>query len=645
MIGKRHNYRQKRTARMLTSAAMACMLAVLAVVPSLAATARATTMKLEKTEGTVTLKTQNGTSRKPTNGMRLLNGNTIETAASSYAHISLDSSKAVKLDQNTSTTVRQSGKQLELLVKSGQLFFNVSEKLTQKESLNIRTSSMVTGIRGTCGVVEKVNPAMSKLYLIEGKVTLGTGENATTIYGGQTATVVLRPKDETGESGGSGDNGNTEKDMEQKVYVEKLTEKAMPVFAITEILSNPVLQQKIEKTTELKIKILEEVLKESQNPEETEEKKEEEQKPEETTSSGGSYGGSSGGGVSDSPNTPGAGDAAGPVEEIVPVEITVTGGAVTVDEINKAWASGENAIVKLTARTSDSEQPEDNVGRIDLDGSISIPEKKTLILDGGTELSCIGIEVGSGGTMTIVSGAQLTCNMGITNNGIIENNGTLVSELDVTLASGSQFENNGEIAGPVTIKSGGTLDNNGTIEGGVRLSEDDQADGQTSIKTTIRNAVGKELTAGGDWNVSNAIIENAGSIDMGANAIVVTESLTLSQVGTITGNGNKVISLVGGGTLTLGSDSSSGGSISNTSEDNASYAIAVGDGSSIELKGKGQIATISTGTNQIANTIQGLNCDEVGKVTGGENILKNDAQGYNLNWDNENHVLKLTIPQ
>ena len=44
--------------------------------------------------------------------------------------------------------------------------------------MNVRTSTMVTGIRGTCGVIESVSSKASKLYLIEGKVTLGTGKNA-----------------------------------------------------------------------------------------------------------------------------------------------------------------------------------------------------------------------------------------------------------------------------------------------------------------------------------------------------------------------------------------------------------------------------------------------------------------------------------
>lgn len=246
---------------------MVIVLLVSLGMPVNAATARATTMKLEKTEGTVTLKTQNGTKRKVTNGMRLYNGNCVTTASDSYAEISLDSSKAVKLDQNSSVTFRQSGKKLELLVKTGKLFFNVSAPLTDEESMNIRTSTTVTGIRGTCGVVEYVDVNKSKLYLLEGKVTLGSGFNATTIYGGQTATVVLGEKQEQpGETEKPG-----EEDQKYQITVEKMTEEAVPVVAITEILNNKELQKKIEKTTDLKIEKLEKVLEESLNPTDSDE--------------------------------------------------------------------------------------------------------------------------------------------------------------------------------------------------------------------------------------------------------------------------------------------------------------------------------------------------------------------------------------
>lgn len=629
----------KRTIRTkkIWSMLVAAVLIVSAVTPVVAATARATTMKLEKTEGTVTLKTQNGTSRKPTNGMRLLNGNTLETAASSYAHISLDSSKAVKLDQKTSTTVRQSGKQLELLVKSGQLFFNVSEKLTQKESLNIRTSSMVAGIRGTCGVVEKVNPSISKLYLIEGKVTLGYGENATTIYGGQTATVVLRPKDETGESGGSDDNGNTEKDMEQKVYVDKLTEANVPIFAITEILSNPVLQQKIEETTELEIKKLEEVLEESQNPEGTEEKKEEEQKQEETTSSGGSYGG----GVSDSSSGSGTGDVAGPVEPVIE-EINLSKyleGADAINAINEAWEKGASAVtVSGNIVNADGEETP-----LDL---IDVPENKELIVDGDATINGVtvaadgkltvngratinGVTVRAGGTLTNNEGAALTSNQDIVNNGTIINNGTIgVIEKTITLASGSELQNKGQISSTnITMETGSTFTNSDSVTGEFELKDG----------STLTNSGTMEALNNKSWDVGSATIDNnTGTINMGTGTILVTGKLNLSSVGTITGSGNAVISLNENGALTLGSVNSSGGSISNTSTENSHYTIAVSDGSTITWNDTR--VTISTGTTDIGNTIQNLIDEDEDKV-----ITQNENTN---NWpfvDSERNPADITL--
>lgn len=43
---------------------------------------------------------------------------------------------------------------LELYVRSGSLFFDVTEPLEEDESMDIRTSTMAVGIRGTSGWVE-----------------------------------------------------------------------------------------------------------------------------------------------------------------------------------------------------------------------------------------------------------------------------------------------------------------------------------------------------------------------------------------------------------------------------------------------------------------------------------------------------------
>ncbi len=111
----------------------------------------ANTMRLVAYEGDITIKNLTGSEISPTENMKLQNGYTVSTAAASYAFISLDDEKAIKLDGLTEFSVRQKGEQLEVLLLAGQLYFNVSAPLSESEVMNIRTSNMVTGIRGTSG--------------------------------------------------------------------------------------------------------------------------------------------------------------------------------------------------------------------------------------------------------------------------------------------------------------------------------------------------------------------------------------------------------------------------------------------------------------------------------------------------------------
>lgn len=91
--------------------------------------AEATSMKIAGMEGTVTIQNAKGKAVAAKDDTRLLSGYTIGTGTSSYCYISLDDSKAIKLDQNTKVSIEKSGKKIELTLKSGQLFFDVNEKL------------------------------------------------------------------------------------------------------------------------------------------------------------------------------------------------------------------------------------------------------------------------------------------------------------------------------------------------------------------------------------------------------------------------------------------------------------------------------------------------------------------------------------
>lgn len=156
-------------------------------VPAMAADdATGTTLRLEETNGTVTVKDAAGKDKSARGGMRLYSGYTIATGASSSAYISLDDTKAVKLDSSGKVEIKKSGKKLEVSLTSGQIYFNVTEPLKVDESLNIRTSTMVTGIRGSFGWVN-----LTQMGLMHGHVTLTctnpeTGEaRVTEVYTGE----------------------------------------------------------------------------------------------------------------------------------------------------------------------------------------------------------------------------------------------------------------------------------------------------------------------------------------------------------------------------------------------------------------------------------------------------------------------------
>ncbi len=225
---------------------LAAALAASGTMPARAATARATTMRLEKAEGRVTLTTVSGSSRRITEAMRLYNGNTLSTGAKSYAYVSLDSSKAVKLDAGSKATLRQNGNKLEMLLKSGRMFFNVKVPLKEKESLNVRTSTMVTGIRGTSGIVEQSGDGASTLYLLEGKVTINCAGGSVDVDGGQMLTV----------SGNAGE-------LPEAGSVQDMAVSDIPLFAVQEIAADADLQEKIESKTDLDVDAIRDIAEEN----------------------------------------------------------------------------------------------------------------------------------------------------------------------------------------------------------------------------------------------------------------------------------------------------------------------------------------------------------------------------------------------
>ena len=218
------------------SALVMVMFLVIANIPSeviSAATARATTMRLDSYTGKITVNTMNGSSRKASKGMRLLNGYEVGTSAASSAYINLDDTKAVKLDEKTQVQVRQAGKQLELMTKTGNIFFNVKKTLASNESFRIRSSTLITGVRGTSAYVT-LDKDETRVYLLEGKLKLteidpGTGKaNTVSITGGEAAVSCKYTTDKV------------------DVTKEKFAEGDVPYFVLEEVAKDEELQKKVD---------------------------------------------------------------------------------------------------------------------------------------------------------------------------------------------------------------------------------------------------------------------------------------------------------------------------------------------------------------------------------------------------------------
>ena len=132
--------------------------------------ASAAAMSLAKAEGTVGIADGDGKSVPVAEDRSLYSGYQVGTEAKSHAWISLDDVKLVKMDEESAIELRKENRNLEIFVNSGQLFFNITEPLEEDETLDIRTSTMTVGIRGTCGWVSVLEEGHMQVCVLEGKV-------------------------------------------------------------------------------------------------------------------------------------------------------------------------------------------------------------------------------------------------------------------------------------------------------------------------------------------------------------------------------------------------------------------------------------------------------------------------------------------
>lgn len=134
----------------------------------------------EKAEGNTLIENAKGKELKVRDSGKLYNGYKAYTE-DGYLWIALDKNGVIKMDMDTEVVVKKTGKKLEVILKEGEVFFNISEKFAEDEKFTIRTSTMTTGIRGTSGaVINEVQNDGSTLELVQlfdGKLWITSSNN------------------------------------------------------------------------------------------------------------------------------------------------------------------------------------------------------------------------------------------------------------------------------------------------------------------------------------------------------------------------------------------------------------------------------------------------------------------------------------
>ena len=180
--------------------------------------AKATTMHLKRTEGTVAVSDDAGEDVPLLEDLGLYSGYGVGTRPASFAWINLDDVKLTKMDEASEIAIQKEDKLLEIEVKSGSLFFNVTQPLEEDETMNIRTSTMLVGIRGTCGWVTEDTAA-----LLEGTVSVTAGDQSVTVTAGEMAVLTA----------------------EETLEVKPLTAAQVPVFVKAELEEDDALAEAV----------------------------------------------------------------------------------------------------------------------------------------------------------------------------------------------------------------------------------------------------------------------------------------------------------------------------------------------------------------------------------------------------------------
>ena len=537
-------------AAVLITALCICNMAV----PAFAEEAVAASFRLSKTEGTVTVQNQNGKEITAMQDMKLFNGYQLETAQKSYAWFEADSAKLFKMDADSNLEVRKKGKKSELLLNSGNLFFNVTEHLQDDEVMNIRTSSMVVGIRGTSGWVKVIDQFHTILYMLDGTVDVSVTDpvsgqkKSIRLRGGQRAEFWVYDKNRQGDK--------------CDIIVRQFGEEEIDGFVAVELKKNQQLQDRIR-------------------------------------GGGSGAGGGAGGGT-------GAGfdlvsTIAKAEERLKQDQEEVARKLAEIEKLLGGLAHKVDVDPVFTNNISKSEDSGSSGGTAATDESILDPttltmpvtddtvhdylnnKKVSVILQPGSNASDNVLTVDSG--LTVPSGKSLTVGNGISAD--VQNGQTL--QVDGHMEMEGSLTNAGTVnnTSANTLQIGGDLDNAGTLEnrtGRLIVKGAFLNSGTLSTGNTVENS--SAVQNAGTFTVTGG---TAGAVDVNRGGTLVVNDGTVSSVaengGALQLNGGTISSL----TVSTTEIDLSNGTVDHVDVNGGTLVVDGGTANEVNMPGNGRI--------------------------------------------------------
>ena len=206
----------------------------------------ASVMRLEKTIGDISVTSSAGSKTQIIEKMRLNSGDDVESLSSSYAYISLDDSKVVKLDEKSGASVNKNKKKYEMVLEYGNMFFDVDKPLESNEGFEIKSATMTMGIRGTCAQIEKKSENVTSVSLFEGTLSCIVVDPLT----GNAQTIYLHAGDHADFCTGDGYMNRVQ------IITRRIVYEDIRGFVLEYILEKPGLAQRIYEQTGIDLRFL-----------------------------------------------------------------------------------------------------------------------------------------------------------------------------------------------------------------------------------------------------------------------------------------------------------------------------------------------------------------------------------------------------